>query len=359
MQRDPFVRVAAPLAVAIVAVGVLSLAILAGGYNLPVAFSALWRGAFGTPYAVFSATLVRATPLIVLGLSVAVSFRAGLLNIGADGQFLAGASLATAIALLTPAWPAILLLPTVMVGGVVGGAAWASIAALLRRRFGVLEVISTLMLNFVAQQGVSFLLRGPLQEPTRVYPQTIAIPEAARLGLLIHGQRLHWGIVTAIMLAIVIAWILRSTAMGFRVRVVGAGPAAAASAGRVDVERMLFGVFLSSGAIAGFAGAVQVTGVTYQLSEGFSPGYGYSAIAVALLARLNPLWVILAGVLFGALEAGAGAMQREAGVPFQFVAVVEALVILGVLAVDRVGSLAAARQGTPDKPAASIGAHRE
>lgn len=351
-----FARLVAPLAVAVVALGVLALVILAGGYDLSTAFGALWNGAFGTPYAIFSATLVRATPLIVLGLSVALSFRAGILNIGADGQFLAGASAATAVALLAPAWSAWLVLPAVLAGGVVGGAAWAGVAAILRHRFGVLEVISTLMLNFVALQGVSFLLRGPLQEPTRVYPQTLAIPDAARLGLLLDGQRLHWGIVTAVVLAAALAWVLHATATGFRVRLVGAGPAAAASAGRVDVERVVFGVFLSSGAIAGFAGAVQLAGVTYQLSEGFSPGYGYSAIAVALLARLNPLWVIPAGVLFGALEAGAGSMQREAGVPFQLVAIVEALVILGVLAVDRAGTVAAARQARPDDVSSIAGA---
>jgi len=344
MARGPLVRFVAPLAVAGVALGVLALVILAGGNDLPGAFGALWGGAFGTRYAIFSATLVRAIPLIILGLSVALSFRAGLLNIGADGQFLAGASAATAVALFVPAWPAVIVLPAVLAGCVVGCTAWAGIAAILPRRFGVLEVISTLMLNFVALQGVSFLLRGPLQEPTRVYPQTVAIPGAAHLGLLLEGQRLHWGIVVAVVLSATLAWILHVTATGFRVRIVGMGPAAAASTGRVDVERVVFGVFLSSGAIAGFAGAVQLTGVTYQLSEGFSPGYGYSAIAVALLARLNPLWVIPAGVLFGALEAGAGSMQREAGVPFQLVAVVEALIILGVLGVDRAASVVAARR---------------
>lgn len=340
MLRGAVTRLGAPVAVALFAGGVLAIVILAGGYDLQTAFAALWRGAFGTPYAFFSATLVRATPLIVLGLSVALSFRAGILNIGADGQFLAGASASTAVALFAPAWPALLLLPAVLAGGVIGGAAWAGMAAGLRRRFRVLEVISTLMLNFVALQGLSFLLRGPLQEPTRIYPQTITIPDAARLGLLLDGQRLHWGMVFAILLSVMLAWILRATATGFRVRLVGAGAAAAASAGGVNVERVVFGVFLSSGALAGFAGAVQVAGVTYQLSEGFSPGYGYSAIAVALLARLNPLWVIVTGILFGALEAGAGAMQREAGVPFQLVTVVQALMILGVLAVDRARGVA-------------------
>jgi len=129
---------------------------------------------------------------------------------------------------------------------------------------------------------------------------------------------------------------MRSTASGFRIRVVGAGAAAAASAGRVDVERVAFGAFLASGALAGLGGAVQVTGVTYALFELLSPGYGYTAIAVALLARLNPLAVIVAGIFFGGLEAGGAGMQRDAGVPSGFVFIIEALVVLGVLAVDRI-----------------------
>ena len=223
------------------------------------------------------------------------------------------------------------------------GAVWATIAAVLKRRFGVLEVISTLMLNFVALFGVSYLVRGPLQEPTGLYPETLPLGEASRLPVLIAGQRLHLGFAIAVMLAIAVWWFLRSTAAGFRVRAVGAGAAAAASAGRINVERVVFGAFLASGALAGLGGAVQVTGVTYKLYELISPGYGYSAIAVALLARLNPLGVIVAGIFFGALEAGGAGMQRDAGVPSGFVYVIEALVILGVVAVDRARIVASER----------------
>jgi simple sugar transport system permease protein len=240
-------------------------------------------------------------------------------------------------------WPAWLSVPLELATGMAAGAAWAAIAATLKQKFGVLEVISTLMLNFVALYGVSYLVHGPLQEPTHAYPETLRLAESARLPLVISGQQLHLGFVLAIALAIVAHWYVRSTAGGFRVRVVGEGPAAAASAGRVNVGRVVFGSFLASGAIAGLGGAVQVTGVTYKLYELISPGYGYTAIAVALLARLNPLAVIVAGVFFGALEAGGAGMQRDAGVPAGFVYVIEALVILGVLAVDRARTLAAER----------------
>jgi len=153
--------------------------------------------------------------------------------------------------------------------------------------------------------------------------------------MLLDGTRLHAGVLLMIVVAIAVWWWLRSTASGFRVRAVGATVTAAASAGGIDVPHALFGAFLVSGLLAGFAGSVEYTGITYALYENFSPGYGYTAIAVALLARLHPLGVLATALLFGALEAGANAMQRDAGVPSVVVSVVEALLILLVLAADR------------------------
>lgn len=336
-------RIGLPIAVAAGVFATLLLVILGGGFDLVASLGAFWRGSIGSPYALFSATLVRATPLILVGLAVAIAFRAGILNIGADGQLLAGASAAVAVGLAGGALPAIVLLPAELMAGVAAGAAWAGIAALLKRYFGVLEVISTLMLNFVAAQGVSYLVRGPLQEPTHVYPQTSMLAAAARLPTLIPGHHLHLGLLIAVGLAFILRWTLSATAAGFRVRVVGASPAAAASAGRVNVRRVAFEVFLASGALAGLGGAAITTGQTYGLFEDVSSGLGYTAIAVALLARLDPIRVIGTGFFFGALEAGAAAMQRDAGVPAVFVSVLEALVVLGVLAMEfSRGALAAA-----------------
>jgi ABC-type uncharacterized transport system permease subunit len=332
----------ASMAAALLALVVVALVVIAGGYDISHAVSAMWSGSVGSSYSFFSGTLLRATPLIIVGLAVAVAFKAGVLNIGAEGQLLAGAAATVATGLATAAWPGWLAVPLELSAGMAAGAAWAGIAAVLRRRFGVLEVISTLMLNFVALYAVSYLVRGPLQEPTHTYPETLRLAESARLPVIIAGQRLHFGFLAAVGLAVVTWWFIRSTASGFRVRVVGAGAAAAASAGRVNVERVIFDAFLASGALAGLGGAVQATGVTYKLFEDFSPGYGYTAIAVALLARLNPLAVIVAGVFFGALEAGGAGMQRDAGVPAGFVSVIEALVVLGVLAADRARILAGA-----------------
>ena len=297
------------------------------------ALLALWDGAFGSSYAIWSATLVRSAPLLLLGLGVALAFRAGVLNIGAEGQFLLGAISATALAQgVGGDLRGVVMIPLMAVVGAAAGAGWAGIAAWLRHRFGVLEVISTIMLNFVALATISWMVRGPLQEPTRIYPQSAEIAHAAQWPFLIPGQRLHLGFVLGL-LACVIAWVvLTRTATGFRIRAVGASPSAATSAGGIDVTRTVTRVFLVSGACAGLAGAAEVGGVTWALYEGISPGYGYTAIAVALLARLHPGWIIGSAIFFGALEAGASAMQRDAGIPSVVVQVIVAVIILGVLA---------------------------
>lgn len=276
--------------------------------------------------------LVHATPLIITGLAVAIAFQAGVWNIGADGQFLAGAAIATFVAITSATQLGALTLPAALAAGMVGGGIWAAVAALLRARFGVLEVISTIMLNFVAAYGVSLLVRGPLQEPTHIYPQTSTIAEAARLPTLLPGTRLHWGFVIALVLAALAAWIIRRSALGFRLRATGANPFAAKSAGLINVTHVSTYAFISSGAIAGLAGAVQVCGVTFALYENISPGYGYTAIAVALLAGLHPLGIVATGLFFGVLETAAAALQREAGIPATTATVIEALSILAVIA---------------------------
>ena len=284
--------------------------------------------------ALFADMLVRATPLILAGLAVAVAFQGGVLNIGAEGQLLVGACTSTAVSLSlgNSLGPATIIVA--LVTGSAAGAAWAAIAAELRNRFHVLEVISTIMLNFVALYLISFLVRGPLQEPTRIYPQTSSIPAYAQLPIVLEGTRLHVGFALAVAAGFIAWWLVRNTAAGFRLRATGANPRAARIAGMINVERTIRNTFLVSGALAGLAGAIEVHGVTFALYENISPGYGYTAIAVALLAGLNPAWVVASGILFGALETGASALQRDAGIPATLVWVVEALVILVVLGTE-------------------------
>jgi len=312
-----------------------TLLLAATGFDVGRAFAALVRGALGSWYALGSGTLVRATPLILTGLAVALAFRAGVFNIGAEGQFVMGAVAATAVALHSAPLPAWLAIPFVLACGAIAGSAWAWIAAVLRIRFHVLEVISTIMLNFVAGFAVSYLVRGPMQEPTHIYPQTQAIAPTAQLPRLGPVTRLHAGFLVAIAACVVVWWYVRFTAGGFRLRAVGANPDAAKSAGQIDVTRVIHRAFLVSGGLAGLAGAIEVTGVTYALYENISPGYGYTAIAVALLARLDALGVVATGIIFGALEAGAAAMQRDAGVPSVTVSVIEACVVLALVALGK------------------------
>ena len=207
---------------------------IASGYDPLRALDALWHGSLGSRYALMSATLVRATPLMLTGLSVTLAFTAGVMNIGAEGQLLAGATATTAVAMLAARSSLWLTLPLSLVAGGLAGVAWAYVPAWLRRRFGVLEVISTIMMNFVALYLVGYLVRGPLQEPLRIYPQSASLADSARLPILVEGTRLHLGFGIALMAAVVMWWALRFTAAGFRVRVLGGSPHAARSAALIN-----------------------------------------------------------------------------------------------------------------------------
>ena len=295
---------------------------------------AFWRGSVGTSSAFFSGTLVRAIPLALIGVGISIAFRAGVFNIGGEGQLLLGAVAATIVGLHLDT-SAVIAIPIALLAAAAGGAAWAGIAAALRARFGVLEVISTIMLNFIAASLVSYLVRGPLQEPTRVYPQTDIIAEAARLPRLWPTTRLHLGVILALAIAAMAWWFLARTAPGFRLRAAGASATAATVAGRIDVVKVSFSALVVSGALAGLAGGIEVSGVTYALYENLSPGYGFSAIAVAILARLHPARVLLAALLFAILETGALGMQRDAGVPSVVALALEAVIILVVVAAHR------------------------
>ena len=330
-------RLATPVLALAAGLGLLAAGLAVAGYDPAAALGAMWRGGFGSWYAIGSATLPRAIPLIVIALGFTLAFRAGSLNIGAEGQFYAGAIAATWAALQADGLPVPLAIGLTWLAGLAGGALWVLVPVLLKWRFGVLEVISTLLLNFVAEALVSLMVQGPLQEPGGIYPQSPVIPEAARLPLL-PGTRLHLGFALALGLAGALAFTLSRTVWGFRLRAVGESPRAARLIGRVDAGRMAAVALLVSGAVAGLAGALEVGGVSYALYQNLSPGYGFTAIAVALLARGHPLGIVASGVLFGALEAGAGAMQRDAGVPSVTVYVVEAVVIVVVLLAGRAGT---------------------
>ncbi|MGH7592443.1 MAG: ABC transporter permease [Gemmatimonadales bacterium] len=314
----------------------LGLTLLAGflglaGFHVVPALDALWRGSFGSGYAFTSVALVHATPLIILGLAFTLGSKAGAINVGMEGQFAAGAIAATWAGTHAGGWPAVLAVSMVLSAGLLVGAAWIAVPVVLRARFGITEVISTLLLNFVGAAAVSYAVTGPLQEAGHTYPQSDPIATVARLPRLWYGTRLHLGFVLAIVIAVLLAACLQRTKWGFQLRAAGTGPRAAALMGRIPLTRVAGTALLWSGALAGLGGAVEVSGVSYALYQNLSPGYGFTAIAVALLGRLRPIPVLFAGVVFGALEAGAGAMQRDAGIPAVAVQVVEAVVIIVAL----------------------------
>jgi ABC-type uncharacterized transport system permease subunit len=317
-------------AAVILGLTLLTLGLEAAGFDALPALAALWSGAFGSWYAFTSATLVRSIPLILIGLGIAIAFRAGVFNIGAEGQFYAGAIAATWVGLYVAGLSAPLALGALLLGSALAGAGWVAIPVWLKLRFGVIEVISTLLLNFVAEALVSLMVQGPLQERSHIYPQSDPIPPSARLPLLA-GTRLHAGFLIALLAAVVLWFLFARTLWGFRLRAVGVGPRAAEVSGGVDSQKMGALALLLSAAMAGLAGGVEVSGVSHALFQNLSPGYGFTGIAVALLGGLNPIGIVFAGILFGALEAGAGAMQREAGVPAVAVYVVEAVIIIVAL----------------------------
>lgn len=342
-MRGAAAGVLRPVAAALGALGAAAGVLVAFGYPPGPALGALVAGSLGGPDA-WVATLLKTTPLLLTGLAVALSFRCGVWNIGAEGQLYAGALAATWLATRAlPDAPAAVLVPGLALAAAAAGAAFGGLAGGLRAARGVNEVISTLLLNFIAIQLVALAVHGPLQEAAAAYPQSDPLPAAARLPAL---GRLHAGAAAALLMAGAAWWLLFRTPTGFRLRAVGLAPRAARFAGISPARYGVLALALA-GALAGLAGALEVAGVTGRLYEGLSPGHGYTAIAVALLARLHPLGVVPAALFFGALEAGAGAMQRQAGVPSVATHIVKGVVVLlsvGFAFAGRAGPGAAAEE---------------
>ncbi|MEJ7669606.1 MAG: ABC transporter permease [Casimicrobiaceae bacterium] len=303
---------------------------LAGLGASPIAaLSALVEGAFGSPNNIGN-TIAKTTPLLLAGVGIAFALRAGLYNIGAEGQIYVGGLAATwAILTFSFTGPGGLIIG--LVAGVVGGAIWSAIAGLLLARRGVSEVITTLLLNYVAIQLVLWVVSGPMHAPGATFPRSEDIPPSSLLPVLMANTQGHFGIVLGVFLALVFAWILTGTVVGYRVRTLQDGTGTPRYAGTA-VGRLTVGVLSASGGLAGLAGAVEILGVHRRLVEGFSPGYGFDALAVALLARGNPIAVIPAALFFGILRSGTTTMQRVTGVPTSVVFVIQAVAVLFVIA---------------------------
>jgi general nucleoside transport system permease protein len=321
-----------PFAALAIAAALIAVIIAALGANPFSVFAALGEGAFGSWYACVD-TIVKSTPLIFTGLAVSLAFSGALWNIGADGQLTIGAIAAGAVGPRLGDFPHAVAVAIVLIAGALGGAAWGAIAGWLRARRDVNEVISTIMLNFVAAQALSWMVHGPLMEPSRAYPTSSPIAPAAQLDFYFAPSRLNLGMLLAIVLAVVCHVVLFNTSAGFELRAMGRNRRAATFFG-VRIPALTIWVMALTGAMAGLGGAVQVSAISHRLYEKLSPGWGFEAIAVALVARLNPLAIVPAALLFGALDNGSQAMQRTHGISPELVLVIQALVILIILAFD-------------------------
>lgn len=278
----------------------------------------------------WSEVLVHAIPLTLIGLGVAFALRAGLFNIGGDGQLIAGAVLSVFFAPYFAGW-GIAGFVAFLVFGFAGGAALGAFVGYLRERFNASEIIVTIMLNYVAVQMVSYLIRGPMEDPLRFFPRSYAIPADAVLPVIVQGTRLHAGLIVALLMVVLFAIVQRQTVLGFQSSVVGANPGAATYAG-FRVKALTIIVMAISGGLAGLAGAVEVGGIYQRIEDNMGEGFGLAAIAVALIARLEAAAIPFAACLFGIFFAGAGALQRELALPFPLVWIVEATVIFAVSA---------------------------
>lgn len=322
---------------ALLALGVTAVLILAAGKSPVAAYGALLRGAFGSWDRVVFA-LNKSTPYIIAGIGVALCFRARVINIGAEGQIAVGGIGATWIALSAMSLPGLLVVPLAMLAASLCGVALAAVAALIHLKRGVHEVLCTLMLNFIGVLLVSEVLHGEMGEPGAGFPQSPLFEPAAWMPKLLQRGDLHVGILIATALAIAAHFVFWRTTFGFRLRILGASRPAARYVG-LSAERQTFTVMALAGGLAGLAGGIEVLGVHYRLIEGFSAGFGFNAVAVALIASLNPLAVLPAGLFLGVLEAGALAMQREVGVPSSLVFVIQGLTMVFVLCAVGHGSV--------------------
>ncbi len=306
---------------------ITSLLVLAAGASPLSVFYLVAKGAAGSQFALLE-TLTRATPLIFTGLAVAVAFRARLWNIGAEAQLYIGGVVTVVLGTGALPLPSYLLIPIIMIAAMAAGALLLLGPAILKTRFGVDEVVTTLLLNFIVLLFVSMLLEGVLKDPTGLgWPQSSKVIAEAQLPRIIHGKRLHYGFVIAIASATICWIIMKKTVLGYEMRAVGNNKEAANFAG-IPVNRVLIKTAILSGGIAALAGFSEVSGLKGNLTLDLSPGYGYSGIVVAMLAMLNPLGVIASAIFVAGIFVGADAMSRTAGVPSYIAQVMVATALL-------------------------------
>jgi ABC-type uncharacterized transport system permease subunit len=331
-KREPlpgWARILIPIAAVAVTLILSAIPILAAGGALWKSYAALFYGALGTRFNLLE-TFVKASPLIFTGLAVAVAFRARFWNIGAEGQLLAGALVATWIGIYGSWIPSFLLLPVIMAAGFLAGGFWASIPALLKTRLKVDDVVSTLLLNYVMIHIMGALLFGPLQQPDSSWPRSSEILQAAKYPLLFARSRFHLGFPVGL-LAVALVWFLNNkTVFGYRSKALGAN-IRSAHFGGINTTAVMLQTALISGGLAGLAGVGELCALQYRLIMDISPGYGYSGIVIAMLGNLHPVGVLLSALFFSVIIVGAQTMSRMTGVPTYIAEVIQGLALMVML----------------------------
>ncbi len=356
--RAAGLNVLIPLVAVALALATVALLLVAVGSNPVNAYHDMWSAALGDRFAL-STTVAKTMPRLLAALGIAIALRAGLWNIGAEGQLYIGALATTAVALHAPDLGAPVLIAAALLAGALAGAGWALIPGVLRASRGVSEVITSLMLVYIGIQLTNYVLEGPWSQPGSTFPSSPYLPTEASLPVIVNGTLLNAGALVGLAL-VVLAWFLMSrSTFGLRLNAIGGNERAARVAG-VRVSLMIVLAMAASGAFAGVAGGIEVLGVRGRLVEGFSPGYGFEAIAIALLGRLNAFGILGAALLFGALDAGSAGLQTAAqGVPASISQIAEGLAVAYVLLglglasiIQRRRSARAALEEAAQKPAA-------
>ena len=309
---------------------IVSVLISIFGADVSIVLMALAKGSFGSLSALID-TLIKATPIMLTGLATIVAFRAKVWNIGQEGQLYAGAMGATFIVLTFPDinLPSFIYIPILLFASMIGGAIWGGIPGFLKSKYNVNEIIVTVMLNYVIQYLCTFLLNGVWQEPESYYYNTIKFPESTFLPLLF-DTRLHSGFFISILVASLVYFLIWKMSLGFEIRATGDNPVAAKYKG-INTKKISLIVMLLSGAIAGLAGGIEVLGIHHKLIWGFSTGFGFTGILIALLGKSHPLGVVVASIFFGALHNGSSAMQIYSEVPRSLVNLIMGLIIVMIL----------------------------
>jgi ABC-type uncharacterized transport system permease subunit len=332
VKREPlpgWARIVLPVAAVVATLILSAIPILIAGGELFKSYFYLFYGALGTRFNLLE-TFVKASPLLLTGLSVAFAFRAKFWNIGAEGQLLAGALAATALGISLKSVPSFTVLPTVIVAGFLAGGLWAFVPAILKTKLKVDDVVSTLLLNYVMIDIMGALLFGPLQQPGSSWPRSSEIVAAAKYPILLARSRFHLGVLIALVAMLVIWFVNTKTTFGYQNKAVGVNLRAARFGG-IHTNAVILWTALISGGLAGLAGVGELCALQYRLIMDISPGYGYSGIVIAMLGNLHPVGVLFASLFFSIIIVGAQTMSRMTGVPVYIAEVIQGMALMVML----------------------------